>query len=194
MKSDRRKVPMRNTSKLALALLVSFAGVAMAQDNSGGKPAPDKTDTSTVAKKTVSLYRPLEIGHMRPADSRGVNVFESPKEDNVPFNGFVLSFGGAFNQEFQGLQHTNTARIGRAHVADLERAIQTHRLLRDRGGIRLVGRGLSTAIVLGHRYAGKRHEQRQGELGCVSHRTFLRSDFTCWVGSDNSEWFVRALE
>ena len=101
---------MRNTSKLALALLVSFAGVAMAQDNSGGKPAPDKTDTSTVAKKTVSLYRPLEIGHMRPADSRGVNVFESPKEDNVPFNGFVLSFGGAFNQEFQGLQHTNTAQ------------------------------------------------------------------------------------
>src|SRR5678815_2763139 len=76
MKSDRRKVPMRNTSKLALALLVSFAGVAMAQDNSGGKPAPDKTDTSTVAKKTVSLYRPLEIGHMRPADSRGVGVLQ----------------------------------------------------------------------------------------------------------------------
>ena len=101
---------MRNTSKFGLALLVAFASAAVAQDNSGGKAAtPDKTDTSTVAKKTVSLYRPLEIGHMRPADSRGVNVFESPKEDNVPFNGFVLSFGGAFNQEFQGLQHQNSA-------------------------------------------------------------------------------------
>ena len=101
---------MRNTSKLALALLVAFAGVAIAQDNSGGKAAaPDKTDTSTVAKKTVSLYRPLEINHIRPADQRGVNVFETPKEDLVPFNGFVLSFGGAFNQEFQGLQHSNTA-------------------------------------------------------------------------------------
>ncbi len=101
---------MRNTSKLGLALLVAFASTAMAQDNSGGKAAtPDKTDTSTVAKKTVSLYRPLEISHIRPADMRGVNVFESPKEDLVPFTGFVLSFGGAFNQEFQGLQHANSA-------------------------------------------------------------------------------------
>jgi hypothetical protein len=101
---------MRNTSKFGLALLVAFASAAVAQDNSGGKAAtPDKTDTSTAAKKTVNLYRPLEINHMRPADQRGVNVFETPKEDLVPFNGFVLSFGGAFNQEFQGLQHSNTA-------------------------------------------------------------------------------------
>src|SRR5689334_17145174 len=97
---------MRNTSKLGLALFLAFASAAVAQDNSGSKAATtDKTDTSTVAKKTVSLYRPLEIGHMRPADMRGLNVFESPKEDLIPFNGFVLSFGGAFNQEFQGLQH-----------------------------------------------------------------------------------------
>jgi len=103
---------MRNASKLGLALLVAFASAAMAQDNSGGKAAtPDKTDTSTVAKKTISLFRPLEINHIRPADQRGVNVFETPKEDAVPFNGFVLSFGGAFNQEFQGLQHTNTANV-----------------------------------------------------------------------------------
>jgi hypothetical protein len=102
---------MRNTSKLGLALVVAFAGAAMAQENSGGKAAsaPDKTDTSTVVKKAVSLFRPLEISHIRPADMRGVNMFESPKEDLVPFNGFVLSFGGAFNQEFQGLQHANTA-------------------------------------------------------------------------------------
>ena len=101
---------MRNTSKLGLTLLVAFAGAAMAQDNSGGKAAtPNKTDTSTVAKKTVNLYRPLDISHIRPADMRGINVFESPKEDEVPFTGFVLSFGGAFNQEFQGLQHANTA-------------------------------------------------------------------------------------
>ena len=47
---------MRNTSKLGLALLVAFAGAATAQDNSGGKAAtPDKTDTSTVAKKTIKV-------------------------------------------------------------------------------------------------------------------------------------------
>ena len=57
----------------------------------------------------MSLYRPMEINHIRPADQRGINVFESPKTDEVPFTGFALSFGGAFTQEFQGLAHQNTA-------------------------------------------------------------------------------------
>ena len=52
----------------------------------------------------------MEINHIRPADQRGVNVFEPPKEDQVPFTGFALSFGGAFTQEFQGLDHQNSAQ------------------------------------------------------------------------------------
>ena len=52
----------------------------------------------------------MEINHIRPADMRGLNVFESPKESEVPFTGFALSFGGAFTQEFQGLAHQNSAR------------------------------------------------------------------------------------
>ena len=86
--------------------------------DSNGKPATAsaaKADSGTTkdGKKEnpqgVSLYRPLEINHIRPADQRGVNVFESPKDDEVPFTGFALSFGGAFTQEFQGLDHQNTA-------------------------------------------------------------------------------------
>ena len=47
----------------------------------------------------------MEINHIRPADQRGVNVFEATKAEQVPFGGFALSFGGAFVQEFQGLDH-----------------------------------------------------------------------------------------
>jgi hypothetical protein len=108
---------MRTTVNFGLAALlaVAVAGVGAAQQpsNSSTKStgtATASSDTTTkAAPQKISLYRPLEIAHIRPADQRGVNVFESPKEDDVPFTGFALSFGGAFNQEFQGLDHSNSA-------------------------------------------------------------------------------------
>jgi hypothetical protein len=97
----------------AALLLCTFAGAVSAQQSDGnGKPSTSSASTDSTSKKApqgVSLFRPQEINHIRPADMRGVNVFESPKEDLVPFNGFALSFGGAFAQEFQGLSHQNTA-------------------------------------------------------------------------------------
>jgi len=110
---------MKTTTKFGIAgvmATVLAAGVIAQQpSNSTSKsgstsaaPAAS-TDTTTKATQKVSLYRPLEIAHIRPADKRGVNVFESPKDDVVPFTGFALSFGGAFNQEFQGLDHSNSA-------------------------------------------------------------------------------------
>src|SRR5215208_2762703 len=111
---------MRKISRLSLAaVLVTFvAGSALAQTRDGANkpsigptpaaPAPTATDsTEKAAQKTTraTLYRPAEINHLRPADQRGVNVFEAPKDDQVPFTGFALSFGGAFTQEFQGLDH-----------------------------------------------------------------------------------------
>lgn len=56
-----------------------------------------------------ALLRALEVDHVRPADQRGVDMFETPKASQVPYTGFALSIGGAFTQEFQGLQHTNSA-------------------------------------------------------------------------------------
>jgi hypothetical protein len=61
------------------------------------------------AKKQRLLYRQAELQNMRPADQRGLNVFEPPKTDDVPYEGMKLSWGGAFMQEFQGLGHSNTA-------------------------------------------------------------------------------------
>jgi hypothetical protein len=110
---------MKNITKLGLAALLvcGFAGVAAAQQSGDGNGGSAKPSTSARADsgskkegpQAVSLFRPLDINHMRPADQRGVNVFEPPKEDEVPFTGFALSFGGAFTQEFQGLAHQNTA-------------------------------------------------------------------------------------
>src|SRR4029079_19173143 len=119
------ETPMRHISRFSLAalLVTAVAGLASAQNRDGAnKPSIGPTPTATTvaattdttdkaAQKTTraSLYRPFEINHIRAADQRGVNMFEAPKEDQVPFSGFALSFGGAFTQEFQGLQHQNAA-------------------------------------------------------------------------------------
>jgi hypothetical protein len=103
---------------LSALLLAAVAGGVSAQQASDGNgktakgTATDTVKTDSSKKETpqkVSLFRPLDINHLRPADQRGVNVFEAPKEDEVPFTGFALSFGGAFTQEFQGLAHQNSA-------------------------------------------------------------------------------------
>jgi hypothetical protein len=104
---------MKSLAKLTSTLLVlGFAASAAAQQPSNccEKPAPPAADSAKKeAPKSVSLFRSLDINHIRPADQRGVNVFESPKEEQVRFDGFKLSLGGAFTQSFQGLDHSNTA-------------------------------------------------------------------------------------
>ena len=81
----------KTTLGLTALLLAAIAGSGTAQQPTNGsgkdtaaattKAAPDS------AKKTIptpiSLFRPQEINHIRPADMRGVNVFEAPKQDEV---------------------------------------------------------------------------------------------------------------
>lgn len=101
---------MSVTKKLSVVAAASlFAGAALAQTarSADGTVAPDSSKKENPV--TVSLFRTIDINHYRPADSRGVNQFETPKESTVPFTGFNLSIGGAFTQEFQGLSHSNAA-------------------------------------------------------------------------------------
>ncbi|HVX41026.1 MAG TPA: hypothetical protein VHB25_15770 [Gemmatimonadaceae bacterium] len=109
---------MKTTTTLGFVALfaTAVAGAAGAQNSAGAQGSsgtaakgPDSTATAPAAAKKVSLYRPQEISNIRQNDQRGLNVFETPKSDTVPFTGFALSFGGAFNQEFQGLSHSNSA-------------------------------------------------------------------------------------
>ncbi len=132
---------MQNITKLSLAALLATAaaGAVAAQTPENGTAKSPTTaaapaDTTTQKATTISLYRPLSIAHIRPADKRGINVFETPKEDLVPFTGFALSFGGAFTQEFQGLDHQNTA------AANVVNGVNANQLI-------TIGHGFNNAVA-----------------------------------------------
>ena len=101
----------RNFSFVAALLLAG--ATAGAQNNSPAdstKPVrPDSATPAPAPKPALSLAPAIEIQHLRANDKRGINVFETPKNDAVPYDGFKLNFGGAFTQQFQGLGHSNTA-------------------------------------------------------------------------------------
>ena len=88
---------------LALALATPFV-VVTAQDTS---ETPKDTASRKPAAAVWSLVPEQVIQYTRPGDQRGLNVFESPKQEGVPFNGFRLGWGAAFRQQFQGLEHKN---------------------------------------------------------------------------------------
>jgi hypothetical protein len=104
---------MRTIRTVTIASLAAlFATMAGAQNNGDKKtlPAPAApTDSVAPAPTAISLFRSIDIQHVRPADQRGVNVFEWPKTDATPFKGFALSIGGAFEQDFQNITHQNAA-------------------------------------------------------------------------------------
>ncbi|MBA3900241.1 MAG: hypothetical protein H0X62_08550 [Bacteroidetes bacterium] len=45
----------------------------------------------------------------RPYDKRGINVFETGKQDTVPYDGLKVRIGGNFTQQFQAIDHNNDA-------------------------------------------------------------------------------------
>lgn len=88
-----------------LTVATAVAAGTAARTDSARTPEPRKAEES--AKRL--LLPPIEIQHLRPNDQRGINVFEPPKQDDVPFTGFKLGFGAAFTQQFQALDHRNAA-------------------------------------------------------------------------------------
>jgi hypothetical protein len=102
----------RSLKLVSLALAMPFALAATQQQvasvSQTQRESVVTTDTGTAAAK-VSLLKPIVIQNWRPADTRGMNVFEAPKSDAIPFTGFKLDWGAAFKQDFQGLTHSNQA-------------------------------------------------------------------------------------
>jgi hypothetical protein len=99
---------MTTMRRVFIALAVSATSVfAQDADKSGTERAEGgSTPAATPASRTVN---PIVIQHLRPVDKRGINMFESPKDDNVPYTGFRVDWGAAFTQQFQGLDHGNSA-------------------------------------------------------------------------------------
>lgn len=75
-----------------------------------------------------------QITNIRPADQTGINVFEAPKLDTVPFNGIRVGWGAAFTQDFQSLTHRNTA------APDVVSGVNANQLI-------AIGPGFTTAMA-----------------------------------------------
>jgi hypothetical protein len=110
---------MKTIRIVATALAIPFVIASAQQQLASATRVSAKADTIVAPKDSVkdvngalaiSELKPILIQHLRPADLRGVNIFEAPKNDGVPYTGFRLDFGAAFTQQFQGLQHENTAQ------------------------------------------------------------------------------------
>ena len=103
------KTPLRVLA--ALAVPIAFASAQGQVVTSQGSVDTGATSDTTKPKPAAvwNLLPPITMQNIRPADKRGVNMFESPKDQGVPFTGFRYSFGAAFRQQFQSLEHENTA-------------------------------------------------------------------------------------
>lgn len=55
----------------------------------------------------ISYAQQPELGYFRTQDQNGVNVFETPKQNDVPFTGIQVRVGGDFALQFQGISQTN---------------------------------------------------------------------------------------
>ncbi|UXP32590.1 hypothetical protein N6H18_01215 [Reichenbachiella agarivorans] len=56
---------------------------------------------------SVSAQR-ADMQYYRKNDKNGINVFETSKDNDVPFDGMKVRVGGDFNLQFQGLTQTNS--------------------------------------------------------------------------------------
>jgi hypothetical protein len=108
---------------LAGAVPAAAQTVQIASAQRADTAVTDSTPPKRIAKPMRVGAPPMEIQHMRAPDQRGLNVFESPKEEVVPFEGFKLNWGGAFTQQYQNLTHQNTAAPKMSGNANLNQLI-----------------------------------------------------------------------
>jgi hypothetical protein len=108
----------------ALAALLIAAPAAAQTPTEAAPPAtipaatvPTATDPAATpatsegqeAEASWKKGRPMRIQYLRPADKRGLNVFETSKDPGAEFKGFAMDFGAAFTSQLQDLKHKNTA-------------------------------------------------------------------------------------
>lgn len=103
---------MRTTTRVllpALAAALIAAPVAAQSDTPAGGGAATDTTQATDKARSFGTAQQITIQNFRPIDRRGLNIFEAPKNDGVPYDGFKLMLGGAFTQDFQSISHSNTS-------------------------------------------------------------------------------------
>ncbi len=103
---------MRTTNSFILtatALLIAMPALAQqgAAPVADTVPTPPPVATPAPEESKANRFLPaIELQNIRPVDQRGINMFEAPKDEGVPYTGFKLSWGAAFTQQFQSLDHS----------------------------------------------------------------------------------------
>lgn len=112
-----RHMTIRAASAAALVALLAPPVAAQDDADPANNPAaPPATERA--------MQREIEISYFRPHDARNLNQFEPPKVEGVAYDGFKLSWGAAFTQQFQALRHSNTANPNIVGGVDLNRPIK----------------------------------------------------------------------
>ena len=103
--------PTRSFALTAVAMLVAMPATAQQLAESPDGASAEAVSTTPAKKKfsRAELAPQIELQNFRPQDQRGLTMFETPKESGVPYTGFKLSWGAAFTQQMQSLDHENTA-------------------------------------------------------------------------------------
>jgi len=59
----------------------------------------------------ISSAQQKPLQYFRPYSSEGLNVFETSKNNDIPFSGLNVFWGAAFTQQFQALSHENSGAV-----------------------------------------------------------------------------------
>lgn len=66
-----------------------------------------------------AIAQQSNLQYFRPWDKQGINTFEpSKKADQPEYTGFKIRVGGSFTQQFQALNHENTADVAPVSATD----------------------------------------------------------------------------
>jgi hypothetical protein len=61
-------------------------------------------------KSIISKLHP-DVQFTRPGDKTGLNMFETGKEEIIPYDGLKVRFGAGFSQQCQSLTHSNSGAV-----------------------------------------------------------------------------------
>ncbi|MEJ8756344.1 hypothetical protein WG947_05020 [Pontibacter sp. H259] len=96
---------------------------------------------SSFAQITLS-----DLPYARPYDKRGLNIFETSKQDSIAYEGIKVRLGGGFAQQFQGLKHSNTATANMQQQGGNE--VNLNQLMPIENGFNLASANLNLDVAL----------------------------------------------
>ncbi|MFC0261166.1 hypothetical protein [Fontibacter flavus] len=126
----------------------------------------------------------------RSYDQRGINVFETGKEDTVAYDGMKVRIGGHFTQQWQNLSHSNTATPNvNANNVNLNQLIDIG------AGTNLATANLNIDVALADglrlnlvTYLSSRHHPETWVKG-----GFIQVDKLGFLNLGNTDWFDKYL-